>query len=74
MEKSIPISYLSNIEGSIHRGFPKNSEEELLRKIENNLLVGGTSPLIRTLLSIGKIVYNALEPLQETNKKIILVQ
>jgi len=58
------IKFLSNIQGGVHLGLPKNSKEATLKEVEGCFGIGGLQPGIRSILSISRVVVEGLRPLK----------
>ena len=59
------IRFLCHIQGAVHIDDPSNDEEEVLKAIEENITVGGQSPVIRSICAISRVVLKGLEPLKQ---------
>jgi hypothetical protein len=58
------IKFISNVQGSIHAGQPKNSKENMLVEVQKYFSIGGLPAGIRTLLSVSRVVLRGLDPLR----------
>lgn len=63
------IKFLCHVEGSVHSGIPKEDKEFILQEIEKELKIGGLNPVIRSIMSIARVVLKGLEPLRKEIKK-----
>ncbi|MBN4079653.1 hypothetical protein JYT60_00285 [bacterium AH-315-C08] len=68
------ILIAANVMGGVHPGKAKNIEEETLSQLGNNLSVGGLDPVLRSFLSINRVVQHGLSPLKNTILKEIADQ
>ncbi len=59
------IRFLCHIQGAVHIDDPNNEEEEMLKIISENIIVGGQSPTIRSICAISRVVLKGLEPLKQ---------
>jgi len=60
------IKFLSNVQGAVHVGKPKNSKENVLREIQKYFSIGGLPAGIRSILSVSRVVLKGLEPLKSS--------
>lgn len=58
------IKFLSNVQGGIHAGKPKNIKEIALQEIQRYLGIGGLPAGVRSVLSMSRIIIKGLEPLK----------
>lgn len=58
------IKFLSNVQGAVHVGKPKNFKENILREVQKYFGIGGLPAGIRSILSISRVVLKGLEPLK----------
>ncbi len=58
------IKFLSHVQGGVHLGKAKTSQEQALKEIQSYLGIGGLPAGIRTILSISRVVTKGLEPLK----------
>lgn len=58
------IKFLTNVQGGVHAGKPKNKKEVALHEIQKYLGIGGLPAGIRSVLSISRVVIKGLEPLR----------
>lgn len=66
------VKYMANKEGGVH--FDKKDirpEEELLKELNDSMLVGGTPALFLTLRSIGLVVLDGLRELENEARKAL---
>ncbi len=63
------VKFLSNVEGSVHAGEPKEDKEFILQEIGRQLQIGGINPIIRSIMSISRVTLKGLEPLRRAIKE-----
>lgn len=59
------IKFLSNVQGAVHLGNPRETKDEVLEQVEETLTVGGVPAGIRTICAIGRVVLKGLDPLSQ---------
>jgi hypothetical protein len=63
------VTYEANVDGGVHLGSPKEQAHKEIIDINKSILIGGYSPLLRQLKSIGRVVLKGLKPLREDVQK-----
>jgi hypothetical protein len=58
------VRYLANKAGGVHLSGPDDSKQRALAELDSTMELGGTPPVIRTLLAISRVVLRGLEPLR----------
>jgi hypothetical protein len=58
------VLHVANVAGAVHRGTPRDAQQETLRRLEREISVGGYPADVRSLQAIGRIALRALEPLR----------
>ena len=63
------VAYEANVDGGVHLGSPEEQAHKEIIDINKSILIGGYSPLLRQLKSIGRVVLKGLKPLRDDVQK-----
>jgi hypothetical protein len=59
------VDYAAHIEGAVHPGSSRTPKDDALRRLADQMRVGGMAPGTRELLAIGRVILRGLEALRQ---------
>lgn len=59
------IDYVAHVEGAVHAGAARSAKDIALREMAQQVAVGGSTPVVRSLMAVGRVVLRGLAPLRD---------